>query len=383
MSVIEQQRYKAVKKVTIVNATTNILLAVFKIFYGVFGHSHALFADGIHSLADLLSDLIVIVATKYGSMTRDHDHPYGHGKIETLGTAALSLVLVVVGVGIAIDALRELFIPSHSLPQFSVLLTAVLSIVANEALFRYNKYIANQLDSHLLLANAWHHRSDALSSVVVLVGVVGTMQGWVYLDACAAVIVALLIVRMGWQLVWRSLRELIDTAVDEKTLAAITALIQNVPGVKQLHECRTRYMRNTILVDVHIIVDSYLSVSEGHHIAQHVHRSLQREMPKVVDVTVHVDPEDDELYPPSIDLPSRRELEALLAPYWQQLPGFSEMRLTLHYLAGKLWFEVALPEALLSAAEKVRWVGAAQQAKQAHPDIERVDMLYYARVDAS
>jgi len=373
----EQQRYNTIKQVTVITASVNAILAFFKIIFGISAHSHALFADGIHSLADLISDIIVVLAAKYGSMTPDRDHPYGHGKIETLGTAMLSLILVAVGVGIAIDALREIITRTHERPEAIALFIAFISIIANEALFQYAKRSADKINSSLLLANAWHHRSDALSSIVVLVGVAGTMFGWLYLDAAAAILVSIMIVKMAWQLVWRSLRELIDTAVDDVTLAKIKSSIKQVPGVLQLHECRTRYMRGNILVDVHVIVDHYLSVSEGHHIAQQVHKTLQQTMPNIIDVTVHIDPEDDELYPPSIDLPMRTELSKKIVPIIQGHPGFDEMEFTLHYLAGKLQIVFLLPRDLLTTHDHHELVSLYQQVQLVHPDITRVELSYH------
>lgn len=373
----EKQRYHAIKRVTLMTAIINAVLAFLKMVVGFSAHSHALFADGIHSLADLISDMIVMVAVKFGTMTRDQDHPYGHGKIETLGTAVLALILVAVGVGIAIDAIKDILVNEHEIPELIVLGIALLSILANEAVFQITKRIADRNQSNLLLANAWHHRSDALSSVVVLVGASGSIMGWPYLDAVAAVIVAMMIVQMAWTLVWRSLRELIDTAVDDVTLAKIKSLIKQVSGVEQLHECRTRYMRGHILVDVHVIVDSYLSVSEGHHIAQLVRQTLQQNMPNIIDVTVHIDPEDDEIYPPSIELPTRSELIKKITPVLEGYPGFAEMRMTLHYLAGNLQVNFALPVTLLQEFKHADLISMYQQAQHIDADINRVDVSYY------
>lgn len=373
----ELKRYHTIRNITVLTAVVNALLATLKLFFGWIAHSHALFADGVHSLADLFSDVIVVTAAKYGSMTRDQDHPYGHGKIETLGTAILSLLLSAVGVGIAIDAFEALLHPAHEIPGLVVLFVAIISIIANEILFQVTRLVANRINSDLLIANAWHHRSDALSSIVVLLGALGSLMGWFYFDAIAAIVVALMILQMAWTLVWQCLRELIDTAIDDVTLTKIKAIIKQVPGVEQLHECRTRTMRGHIIVDVHVIVGSYLSVSEGHHIAQQVHQNLRQAMQEIIDVTVHIDPEDDELFPPSIDLPSRTELLDVLKPLIQDCPGYTDMKMTLHYLAGKLEITFSLPRRLLQESDHDTLLNAYQDAQKAHPDIAKIQLIYY------
>ena len=189
-------------------------------------------------------------------------------------------------------------------------------MLINEALFFYTRCVGERIGSKLLVSNAWHHRSDSASSFVVLLGVSGTLFGFSWLDPFAAVIVGLMIIKMAWEFGWNSARELVDTALDEDTVERIRQVIITVPGVRELHQLRTRSIGNNIICDVHILVEPKISVSEGHFIGQHVHYNLMKKITGVTDVTVHVDPEDDEIYQPSYQLPTRTALVALLRNRW-------------------------------------------------------------------
>ena len=247
-------RYQQSKRVTLIGAIVNALLGILKVLIGTLGNSHALVADGLHSFSDLLTDGLVIFAAKFGSREADIDHPYGHGRIETAATLALAMLLVLVGAGIIYDAGDHLFIEkSTQSPHYIVLIIALISVIANEWLFRYTLRIAEKIQSNLLKANAWHSRSDAGSSVVVLIGVGGSLLGFTYLDAIAAIIVGLFVIKMGWELGWSSLQELVDTGTDPKTLIKIEKAIHEVPGVKSMHQLRTRSMGGNILVDIHAL----------------------------------------------------------------------------------------------------------------------------------
>ncbi len=252
---------------------------------------------------------MVVFASKYGSQDADDSHPYGHQRIETAATLMLALLLILAGIGIAWDSLDEILHGSHDKPGWIALPIALLSIVANEILFHYTRHVGTSIQSALVLANAWHHRSDAASSIVVAIGLIGTLFGFIYLDALAAIIVGFMIVKMGWSYGWNSVKELVDTAVDPKLLAQIEQTIQAVDGVEKIHQLRSRLMGGDILIDVHILVAPHISVSEGHYIAQHVHRTLVKKFMRVKDVIVHVDPEDDEITCPSFNLPSREVLQ--------------------------------------------------------------------------
>lgn len=334
--------YSEIKRVTLINGLVNFLLALFKIIIGYIGHSQALIADGLHSFSDLLSDALVILAAKAGGKRPDKDHPYGHRRIETLASILIAIMLTAVGLGLAYETADHLVHgiahEQHSMP---VIITAVVSIVANEWLYRYTETAGKKLNSNLLHSNAYHKRSDAMVSMIVLASVVGTYFGFTFLDAAAAFIIGALIIKMGVKMILDSTRELIDTGVDQKTLRRIIKKIKEVPGVYSIHQLRTRSLGGSIFVDAHILVDSKISVSEGHHIAEEVHFYLVKHINNVIDVTVHIDPEDDEKSMPSIDLPNRTILQKHLEACWKDLPGYQSIqKMLLHYLDGKLDVEV-------------------------------------------
>ena len=285
----EQDRYRESKRVTVVGMFVNSMLAVIKILVGIIGHSSALFADGIHSLSDLLSDFMVLLAAKHAGKVADFDHPYGHERIETLATMALSVMLTVVGVLIAYHAFDSWYHQALGIPDQFTVYAAILSILANEGLFRYTMVTANRIDSDLLRANAWHSRSDMYSSVIVLVGLIGALFGVLWMDALAALIVAYMIAKMGVKWSYKSLSELIDTGVDIETLKKIEAVIENVDGVKRYHCLRTRKMAGQIMLDVHVLVDSHISASEGHAIGECVRTELACNIDNIKDITVHID----------------------------------------------------------------------------------------------
>lgn len=336
---IQQERYQQAKRITLLGAMINAILGLLKLIGGFLYHSHALVADGIHSFSDLITDLMVLFASKYGSQDADPGHPYGHQRIETAATLFLALLLILAGVGIAWDALDELIHASHDKPGWLALPIALLSILANELLFHYTYHVGKRIQSALVIANAWHHRSDAASSIVVALGLSGTLFGFIYLDAIAAVIVGLMIVKMGISYGWDSVKELVDTGVEPAVLTEIEQIIQAVDGVEKIHQLRSRLMGGDILIDVHILVSPYISVSEGHYIAQHVHQALIKGLTRIKDVTVHVDPEDDEIYCPSLHLPSRKLIQEELLTRWQK--SYPVLKTwTLHYLDGKMTLDL-------------------------------------------
>ncbi|MES9854042.1 MAG: cation diffusion facilitator family transporter [Candidatus Thiodiazotropha sp. L084R] len=339
------QRYEMSRKAAVVGAVTNSVLAVLKILFGWMGHSQSLMADGIHSLSDLLTDALVLFTARHANEEPDEEHPYGHGRFETVGTLVLGGFLITVGVGIVWDAVFRLFSPEELLiPETLTLYVAAFSILANEALFFYTRYLANLINSDLLRANAWHHRSDSVSSIVVLVGIGGTILGLPYLDAIAAVLVGLMVVKIGWDLGWQALHELADAGLEEESLAEIRKVIGSVSGVNSVHMLRTRKLGGHALADVHVQVDPWLSVSEGHRIAEVVQYGLIDGVEVLEDVTVHIDPEDDEAGPSCAKLPLREEAEALLLSHWSGMACFDDrIRIVLHYLSGKIDVDLYLP----------------------------------------
>ena len=331
-------RDKAMRNTSVVGAIVNLALTVAKVVFGIIGQSHALIADGVHSLADLSTDLMVWFAAKYSNQPADKEHPYGHARIETAFTVGLGVVLIITAVGIVFDSAQRLLNPDTLLqPTPIVLLIAAISILANEGLYQYTIRAAKQFNSGLLKANAWHHRSDAISSIVVLVGVAGSLMGLPYLDAFAAVGVALMIGHIGWTQAWNSIRELVDTGMEPKTAAALKRIIGNVEGVRGVHMLRSRRMGGAYLIDVHIVVDERLSVSEGHKISEYVRLKLIDSHEDISNALVHIDPEDDSLAVLCADLPLRREVLADLRSVWTEELDASELdRAVLHYLNGQV-----------------------------------------------
>ena len=339
------ERYKAIRHVTLVGSVVDFVLAVLKMLFGVLANSAALIADGVHSLSDLITDFMVLFAAKHGSREADDAHPYGHGRFETLATVLLGLALITVAIGIAWDSIHRLFQPEELLqPGVWALIIAALSVLLKEWIYHYTMRVAKRLKSNMLKANAWHSRSDAISSIVVVIGVAGTMAGLEYLDAVAAVVVGVMVAKIGWDLVRQSVYELVDTALDPERVELIRHEILSVGGVRELHMLRTRRMGGEALVDVHVIVDPTLSVSEGHYIGEKVRKRLIDEVEEVSDVMVHVDPEDDEKMRPSQSLPGRSWVRTQLEERWQTMPLASHIeRLSMHYLDGKLDLEICLP----------------------------------------
>ena len=341
-----EENYRTTRNVTVVGAVVNTILAATKILVGYIGQSQALIADGLHSLSDLASDVIIIYAAKHGSRDADEEHPYGHGRIETLFTVLVGLFLIIVACGILVDSLYRMLNPDLLMqPGMAAIAAALFSVLANEALYQYTHRAAIQIDSKLLEANAWHHRSDAISSIIVLIGVGGSMMGVSYLDAVAAVGMALMIVKIGWKICLESIQELIDTGLSAQQIEQITTTITALSGVVEMHTLRTRSVGNKALVDVHIQVAPKLSVSEGHFISEQVRIALLKLTLNITDVTVHIDPEDDEVPEYSKQLPDRKVLQQILREKWADLPQIHRYidEINLHYLDDQIHIELLLP----------------------------------------
>ncbi|BBB15853.1 cation efflux family protein [Candidatus Rickettsiella viridis] len=346
---MESSRYQQVRSVSLWGGLKNVILSTVKIIFGITGHSHALLADGIHSLSDLLIDGVVIIASKFGSKAADEDHPYGHGRIETAATVFLALVLALAGFGIIIDA-GFTIAASHvnTIPSHYVLWIAITSIFLNEGLYYWTKRIAKHVKSKLLMTNAWHHRSDSASSLAVALGVMGAWAGFPKLDALAAVIVGLMILKISWDFGWHSIQELVDTAPSLEETKKVRQFIKKIPGVAAIHQLRTRSIAGSIFCDVHVLVDPQLSVSEGHHIGQEVEHLLTENFPDITDVTVHIDTEDDELTNPSRHLPNRATLQPILLREWKPLlPETIIHAATFHYQSSGILIELKLPLSFL------------------------------------
>jgi cation diffusion facilitator family transporter len=345
MDLTKDQRRKHINLVTYWGVGVNILLSAAKLVGGIIGQSQALVADGLHSLSDLASDAMVLVAAHHAGEEADEEHPYGHARFETIATVALATLLGAVGLGIAYDAISRLILDeSVAIPALFTLWIAAISILSKEALYQYTRIVGNRIHSQLLLANAWHHRSDAISSIVVFIGIAGAQLELPKLDAYAAIIVAVMIIKIGVELGYNSIQELADKGLDPDMIDSIRNVILAHEDVRHLHMLRTRKMGHSALVDVHIEVGPKLSVSEGHHISEKVEKALIDRFDEINDVTVHIDPENDETVAASIELPLRSELIGELTRQWSNMPELNGVDdITLHYLDGKISIEASMP----------------------------------------
>lgn len=286
----EQERSQAASRSTWVSVFVNVLLSAVQIIVGFISHSQGLIADGIHSLSDLLSDFVVLLARREAVKEADDDHPYGHQRYETAASLALGGLLLVVGLGMIWSAVQK--VQQHELIQqvhVSALWVALVALVAKELLFRYMLAVAHRVKSSLLVANAWHARSDAASSLVVAVGIVGNLAGYPILDPISALIVGFMISRMGWSFAWDALHDLMDRGADQQEVDSLRGTILETPGVLGVHDIRTRRMGDMIVVDAHIEVDADLTVEAGHDIAVGARNRVMLHH-RVLNVLVHVDP---------------------------------------------------------------------------------------------
>ncbi len=337
----DHERYQAGRRITWVSVAVNVVLTAMQVIVGLLAHSQALVADAMHTLSDVVADFFVLYANRKGNEAADAEHPYGHGRFETAASLVLGLLLVGTGAGILLSAVERLQ-NTGSLPAVGVaaIWAAIFTLVAKEGLFRYMLRIAERLRSSMLIANAWHARADALSSLVVATGVGGALLGFSFADAVAAIVVGGMIIKTGAEFALDAMRELIDTGVAEEEVARIRATIEATPGVIGLHELRTRRMARKTLIDAHVQVDGHISVSEGHRIGDEVRKRVLAEHDEVVDMLVHIDPEDDMRSTASTGLPGRHvlmnHLGALLGD--EKLPEFR--RVQLHYLGGRVEAEI-------------------------------------------
>ncbi|MDX8379524.1 MAG: cation diffusion facilitator family transporter [Gallionella sp.] len=336
------ERFAAAQKSTWVSIAINLLLTAFQLVGGFFSHSQALMADGLHSLSDLLSDVLVLFANRHGNRHADANHPYGHARVETAATLILGVFLAALGIGLLVAAAIHLKQPTALHPVSPIgLAIAVFALAAKEGLFRYMMAVALKVRSQLLVANAWHARSDAASSLVVVIGIIGNLLGYTFLDLVAAAVVAIMIAFMGGKLALEALSELIDTGLDAEEVAAIRKTLLNTHGVLDLHDLRTRKMADNALVDAHIRVDPKISVSEGHYIAESARHTVLKNH-HVLDVMVHIDPEDDMQSGHNVQLPTRPDLLNQLTERLNE-PSLLTNRVMFHYLEGRVDVELFLP----------------------------------------
>jgi cation diffusion facilitator family transporter len=283
-------KQQAAKRSTLVSVVVNIGLTISQVFAGIVSGSQGLIADGIHSLTDLVADFVVLFANHHSGKDADDDHHYGHQRYETAASLFLGVSLLAVGVGMLFKAGEKIIDPMPAGQiQIMALYVALGSLVAKELLFRYMLSVAERVRSSMLVANAWHARSDAASSLVVAVGIVGALFGYPILDSVGALVVGLMVAKTGWEFSWDALHDLMDRAVSNEEHQRIEEIIRSTQGVKGFHDLRTRKMGDMILVDVHIEVDAKSTVQAGHDIALAARNQIMRELP-VLNVMTHIDP---------------------------------------------------------------------------------------------
>ena len=283
---------KAGRKATLLGLFVNAFLILLKFIAGIFGDSQALIADAVHSVSDLFTDAVVLFGIKIGRKPPDKEHHFGHARIETLASAIVGLALIGTAVYLGIDAALNIHQHTEYHPTGIALIGAGVSIALKEALYRYTVLIGRRIKSQLIVANAWHHRSDALSSVAVLLGVAGTFinPAWHILDALAALIVSFFIIKVGFDILRKTLREFTDTAPRPEIIEKLMQLSRAVDGVMNAHDLRVRTSGGFYQAEIHIVVDGQLTVVQGHRIAKTVERCLSEEMDELDRVIVHVDP---------------------------------------------------------------------------------------------
>jgi cation diffusion facilitator family transporter len=368
-------RLRALSGVTVVAAVANLVLVVVKGGAGLVGGSSVLVADAVHSLSDLATDVVALISLRVASKPPDEEHPYGHGRYETLGTAFVGVVLLGAAAGIAWEASSRF--GQSVVPAGITLWVAGLSIAVKEALFQITIRAGRRHESPLVVANAWHQRSDALSSIAALAGIAGARMGFPILDPAAAVVVAALIAKTAVSLLAGTIREVTDTTLQREMLRDLGAGIRRLPGVVNLHELRARRMGPRVLVDLHVQVDASTTVSDGHQVAERVRQFVFGEHGGVSEVLVHIDPEPDEDLAPGDQLSRPRgEIESEVRRIAQRVDG---VRAVTHVMVHFLEQQVAL-QVDIEVDQEIRVREAAAVARSLRERLEAVSGVDHADV---
>ncbi|MEC9296252.1 MAG: cation diffusion facilitator family transporter [SAR324 cluster bacterium] len=360
-------------KVTLLGLAANLILALAKGFIGIIANSSALIADAGHSVSDLLSDGITLWAVRMSSIPKDKNHPYGHGKFETVGSFIIAILLLFTGIGVAGHVFNRMDAPV--VPGTIALWMAGIAIIVKEALFHVTRMVGRRTGSRVLMANAWHHRSDAISSVAALLGIAGAQLGIPLMDPIAGMLVAGLIIKTGIDIGYESIRELTDETVEEDVISELGKIMSGIEGVDHYHEMRARRMGPHLLVDLHIQVDSMMSISAAHQVAERVRLEILEKLPAVNEVLVHVDAEDDhvgdegsELLQDIVLMRPQGEIENDVKKVLAEIPEIQGItHIYCHYLNQKLTVQVII---LLDAEMRIR--DAQKIASAARRKIEQI-----------
>lgn len=339
------QELRAARNVTLVGLVLDAVLGISKVVVGFLYNSYALIADGIHSFSDVASDIMVLVLFRISREEPDEDHPYGHERFETLGAVILGSVLIALAGALAWEALQRVWQSVHSIPGWPVLVVAVFAVLSKEWIYHYTLRVGRAVRSDLLVANAWHSRTDALSSIIVLIGASGAMLGYPWLDAVAACGIAVIVAKIGWHLAWDNVKELVDTAMPLEKQRHLREVAEATEGVESVNAIKSRRMGSDFLLDIHLQVDPQVSVSEGHEIGVRAEHRLLEAVPEVREVTFHIDAEDEALQESvhSAILPSRSSVAEELERRWGDLINFhNTCPPRLHYLADEVSVELFL-----------------------------------------
>lgn len=289
-NISSDERMEVVNDVGIKTLIANVVLSVVKIIAGFVAQSSAMIADGFHTVSDVISTVAVMVGVKFSEKEADEGHPYGHERIESVVTVLLALMLSFTGVGIAVTGIKTIINQDFTTPGTLALVAAILSILVKELMYRYTVKAAEKINSTALKADAWHHRSDAFSSIGTLFGIAGAMIGFKILDPLAGIVVSILIIKVGVEILMQGLNQLIDRAADDDTINTIKNTIINIKGVIGIDDIKTRLHGSKLYVDVEIAVDGEITVKEGHSIAENVHNKIENTLPDVKHCMVHVNP---------------------------------------------------------------------------------------------
>lgn len=289
------ERQKKIRSITLWGALLNIFLMILKIFSGILIRSSALIADGIHSFSDLATDIVVLIGTRLSHRPPDETHPYGHGKMETIASQLIALTLVVLSVGLIWSAGTSIYRHEQNYPGFMVLIVAVVSVISKEIIFFMTRKVARITGSVALYANAWHHRSDSLSSVAVLIGGGVSLFGWGYADQTATIVVGFMIMGVAGKIFFEGLVELSEHAADSESIQKIEEVLSEEKEVSSWHALRTRKLGAELFVDVHVLVNPILSVLESHNISAKIEKEIKQKLSKPVNVLVHIEPNINEM----------------------------------------------------------------------------------------
>ena len=286
---------RQIKSITYIGIAINIVLSVVKVVIGSLAGSLALVADGVHSLSDVATDAVVLLGLRLGSKGPDQSHPYGHGRAETFSAGLIALVLILVGGAMIYYATMAIARDKVTTPRLGVLIVAIVSIAAKEWLYRATRKIAIQSHSPALYANAWHHRSDALSSVAVVIGFISLKFGFGHGDQVAAIAVGLMIIFVGVRIIGDCMHELTESAIDTDTIEHIKNIINSDSSIRQWHKLRTRTVGREVFLDLHILVEPDLDIAAAHEIAESLENALHEQITRPVNITVHIEPDIPDL----------------------------------------------------------------------------------------